>query len=61
LTHRPAALAALVCWGLACGPAFAGETWVEVRTPGFTVYGDDGEKAARRVAGRLEDMRGFLQ
>ncbi len=34
---------------------------MEVKTPGFTVYGDDGEKGARRVAGRLEDMRAFLQ
>jgi hypothetical protein len=37
------------------------DDWVEIKTDGFTVYGDDGEKAARKVAARLEALRGFLQ
>ena len=37
------------------------DDWVEIKTEGFTVYGDDGEKAARKVAARLEALRGFLQ
>ena len=61
MSHRATVLSAFVCWALAGTTAQAGESWVEVKTPGFTVYGDDGDKAARRVAGRLEDMRAFLQ
>lgn len=37
------------------------DDWVEIKTEGFTVYGDDGEKAARKVAARLEALRAFLQ
>src|SRR5262245_55969630 len=49
----------LTCLALPA-PARAGD-WVEIKTEGFTVYGDDGEKAARKVAARLEALRGFLQ
>ncbi len=40
-------------------PAFAGEpTWVEVRSPHFSVVTDAGEKRGREVALRFEQMRG---
>jgi tetratricopeptide (TPR) repeat protein len=43
-----------------CGrsPVFAGEAqWVEVRSPNFSVVTDAGEKRAREVAMRFEQMR----
>jgi tetratricopeptide (TPR) repeat protein len=43
-----------------CGlsPVFAGESqWVEVRSPNFSVVTDAGEKRAREVAMRFEQMR----
>jgi len=58
---RAAAASALGVWVLALAPVFGGDSWVEVKGPSFTVYGDDGEKPARRVAARFEDMRAFLQ
>ena len=61
MSNRAALLSALVSWTLAGAASPADEAWVEVKTPGFTVFGDDGEKAARRLAGRLEEMRAFLQ
>jgi tetratricopeptide (TPR) repeat protein len=61
VTYRVALVTGLACAGLAAAPARAGSTWVEIRSAGFTIYGADGEKAARRVANRLEDMRAFLQ
>jgi tetratricopeptide (TPR) repeat protein len=38
-------------------PADNPETWVEVRTPHFTVASNDGEKTARRVADQFEQIR----
>jgi tetratricopeptide (TPR) repeat protein len=38
-------------------PADNLETWVEVRTPHFTVASNDGEKTARRVADQFEQIR----
>ena len=50
--------------GLACATAWTSskpadnpETWVEVRTPHFTVASNDGEKTARRVADQFEQIR----
>jgi len=43
-----------------CGrsPVFAGESqWIEVRSPNFSVVTDAGEKRAREVAMRFEQMR----
>ncbi len=37
--------------------AFSTETWVEVRSPHFSVVTDGGEKRGRDVASRLEQMR----
>ena len=31
--------------------------WVHIRTPGFEIYADGGERIARRAAGRLEQLR----
>jgi tetratricopeptide (TPR) repeat protein len=61
VSNRAALVSALVSSTLAAAASPADEAWVEVKTPGFTVCGDDGEKAARRLAGRLEEMRAFLQ
>jgi tetratricopeptide (TPR) repeat protein len=59
---RSTAISCLV--GLACAtawttpqPADNPETWVEVRTPHFTVASNDGEKTARRVADQFEQIR----
>ena len=42
----------------ALSPSFAGESqWVEVRSPNFSVVTDAGEKRAREVAMRFEQMR----
>jgi tetratricopeptide (TPR) repeat protein len=57
---RSSPAAVVLSWLALCGPSSAAE-WVELKTDGFTVYGDDGEKAARKVAGRLEAFRGFLK
>lgn len=50
--------------GLACATAWTSpkpadnpETWVEVRTPHFTVATNDSEKTARRVADQFEQIR----
>ena len=61
MSNRAALVSALVSWTLAAAASPADERWVELTTPGFTVCGDDGETAARRLAGRLEEMRAFLQ
>jgi tetratricopeptide (TPR) repeat protein len=61
MRSRTPLLAAALWTSLAAHAATAPpDSWVEVRTPGFSVFSDDGEKAARRVAARLEEMQGFL-
>ncbi|MFI4944761.1 MAG: tetratricopeptide repeat protein [Burkholderiales bacterium] len=57
---RSQAAAVVVGW-LALSRLASAADWVELKTDGFTVYGDDGEKAARQVAARLEALRGFLR
>jgi hypothetical protein len=57
---RSQAAAVVVGW-LALSRLASAADWVELKTDGFTVYGDDGEKAARKVAARLEALRGFLR
>lgn len=42
-------------------PAAARESWVEVRSPNFTVLSNAGEKEARRVADQFEQFRGVFQ
>jgi tetratricopeptide (TPR) repeat protein len=39
----------------------AGENWVEVRSPHFTVSGNAGEKEARRIANQFEEIRSVFQ
>src|SRR5690349_13910456 len=41
--------------------AEASETWVEVRSPNFTVITDTNEKVGRRVVGQFERMRSVLE
>jgi hypothetical protein len=61
MRSRTSLLAAALWASLAAqGAAAPPDSWVEVRTPGLSVFSDDGEKAARRVADQLEEMRGFL-
>ncbi len=57
---RSQAAAVVVSW-LALSRLACAADWVELKIDGFTVYGDDGEKAARKVAARLEALRGFLR
>ena len=40
-----------------CLPALAKESWVEVRSPNFTVISNSGDKEARRVADQFEQLR----
>lgn len=39
------------------GSAHAAETWVEVKTPNFTVVSNAGEKTAQKAAGEFEQVR----
>src|SRR5262245_33060581 len=54
-------VAAVVLAWLAAPNLAAAADWVELKADGFTVYGDDGEKSARKVAGRLSALRGILR
>src|SRR5215467_3144401 len=38
----------------------ANDQWIELRTPGFVLWSDAGEKNAREVAWRLERLRAVL-
>jgi tetratricopeptide (TPR) repeat protein len=58
---RRALAASILLAGLALSGLARADDWVEIKTEGFTVYGDDGEKAARKVAERLEALRSFLR
>jgi len=44
----------LLCWPVA---AWGADTWVEVRSPHFTVVGNAGEKETRRIANQFEEIR----
>ena len=60
--RRPLFICLLLGLGCATGwptptPADNPETWVEVRTPHFTVASNGGEKTARRVADQFEQIR----
>ena len=57
---RPVTLA-LLAGALATPPARAAETWLEVRSPAFTVVCDGSEKDARRVLVQFEQVRALLQ
>lgn len=50
-------LSAALMLALSATPSGAAETWVEARSPNFTVFTDDGEASARRLAYRLEQVR----
>jgi TPR repeat protein len=41
-----------------CGAADAAETWLEVKTPHFTVVSNAGEGTAQKTAGEFEQVRG---
>jgi tetratricopeptide (TPR) repeat protein len=45
---------------LAGAPPVAGATWVEAKSPNFTVYSDAGAKRARDVAWQFEQVRAAL-
>lgn len=47
---------ALLSWTFAT-PLLGKESWVEVRTPNFTVISNSGEKEARRIADQFEQFR----
>ncbi len=53
-----AALAACIA---AAAPLRAAETWVEVKSPGFTVICDGSEKEARHVAWQFEQVRALFK
>jgi hypothetical protein len=38
-----------------------GDTWVEVRSPNFTVISNAPEKEARKIAGQFEEIRRVFQ
>ena len=42
-------------------PAFAAESWVEVRGPAFAVVSDAGERDARRVVAAFEQVRAVIR
>ncbi len=42
-------------------PGRAAETWVEVKSPGFTVICDGSEKDARQVAWQFEQIRALFK
>src|SRR5580693_234263 len=44
-----------------CLRAARNETWVEVRSPNFTVIGNAGEKETRKIAGQFEQIREVFQ
>lgn len=44
----------LLCWPLA---AHGADSWIEVRSPHFTVASNAGEKEARRIANQFEEIR----
>jgi tetratricopeptide (TPR) repeat protein len=52
---------AAVALALGAGPAWAAESWVEVRSPAFAVVSDAGEKEARKVLLQFEQVRALLQ
>jgi tetratricopeptide (TPR) repeat protein len=45
---------------LASAPAVSGATWVEAKSPNFTVYSDGGAKRARDIAWQFEQVRAAL-
>src|SRR5580693_10512971 len=50
-------LSVVVCLGFAL-PAFSGQPeWIEIRSPHFSVISDAGDRRARDVAARFEQMR----
>jgi tetratricopeptide (TPR) repeat protein len=54
-------LPALLTIGTLLGPATArAATWVEAKSPNFTVYSDAGEKRARAIAWQFEQIRAAL-
>src|SRR5262245_996669 len=56
------AVGAVLAVVLAAGLSSTAErTWVEARSPHFTVYSDAGAKDARRVAWQFEQIRGAFQ
>lgn len=42
-------------------PVYGGAPWIELRTPHFTVYCDDGEAQARRALEGFESIRGVFK
>ena len=42
-------------------PATADRSWIEVKSPHFTVVSNDSDRAARDVAWQLEQMRGVIE
>ena len=52
---------ALLAGALGAAPVLAGEGWVEVRSPSFTVVSDGSEKDARKVVLQFEQVRALLQ
>jgi len=53
--------AALLQWPASLRAADKSETWIEVRSPHFTVYTNGNEKQARRTADQFEQIRALFQ
>jgi TPR repeat protein len=51
-----APLALMVGWAAVVGSAGAAETWIEVKSPNFTVVSNAGEGTARRTANEFEQI-----
>src|SRR5262249_41683029 len=45
----------------AVAPAAAAETWVEAKSPNFTVVSNGGDKTAREVAWQFEQIRSAIE
>ena len=54
------ALTAALLLGIFAGAAMSKESWVEVRSPNFTVLSNAGDKEARRIADQFEQFRELL-
>src|SRR5271168_1320974 len=65
MPKRPSLVSLLACASLLSvfgpSPAVAKDTWIEVRSPHFTVISNAGDKQARRIADQFEQFREVFQ